>query len=240
MKVEEIFSVKNEPFENEIKVNGVVVCKKCKAPTRVFKAEHYYRIPCRCIMNVREKSELQKHDMKNTPQYKEVCFETTDLSSKEYKTTIKKAREILKNGRGLYIYGSVGSGKTHLMVCLAKELQGLVIKLETLLDLIKRSYSSSGDYELLQEVYQINYLFIDDLGVEEFSKNNGDNFNQKILYKIVENRMLNNKITSYSSNYSVSQLMTLKGIERRTIDRIVGSCNSIKLDLDSYRTRYLR
>ena len=237
-------SVENKPlFKNEIEKNNLVVCKYCGYPTRVEMQGLFFRMPCRCSekknkLPKKNKSYFDKYNMLHSMQYKDTSFETTELS--RFSNIGGAVNNVLKNkDKGLYLWGNTGVGKTHLMICIARELQGsLVIKLDTLLDCLKATYNGekTSDKELMGEIYKTPYLFIDDIGIENFSKNNGDNFNQRILYKVVEERCLRKQPTFYSSNYSVGQLLNDRGVEERTIDRIVGSCTILKLNGDSYRT----
>ena len=239
-------TVENEPLKGEELFGSQIVCKKCKAPTRTMINGLYFKVPCKCykrnkqLLKTEQKSLFDNYNILSKPQYKNCSFASTDIVTAEYGKVLEKAKDHCKNKKGLYIYGDTGVGKTHLMVCMAKELKrSLVIKLEDLLDSVKRSYNDKNiqEYKLMDEIYKVPYLFLDDLGIEEYHKNGGDNFNQKIIYKVVENRCLNNRPTFYSSNYKLSQLRNERGIEKRTIDRIAGSCDFIKLNGESYRLR---
>ena len=166
-----------------------------------------------------------------TPMFKDTRFSTTDTSS--YEPYREKIKDALNGKCGLFIYGDVGIGKTRLMICLAREMEdSLVIKLDTLTEQLRATYRNSNmidDFKLLDQVYHRPNLFIDDLGVESFNKNNGDNFTQRILYKVVENRMLLGKPTSFTSNYSIRELINERGVEQRTCDRIVAGCRSVEM-----------
>jgi len=174
---------------------------------------------------------MDRYNMLDAPMYKDVSFSNIDTSMYEpYRSQIK---DCLNGNKGVFIYGDVGVGKTMLMMCIAREMKdSLVIKLDTLTEQLRATYratSTTEDYRLLEQIYRRPNLFIDDLGVESFIKNGGDNFTQRVLYKVVENRLVRGKVTSFTCNYSISQLVNERGVEKRTADRIVGSCRSIEI-----------
>lgn len=209
-------------------------CEKCGEPLEAIIQGTLVRIPCRCrkrLSSPVRASGLDRYNMLYAPIYKDVSFKTTDTGM--YEPYREKIRDALNGRCGLFIYGDVGVGKTRLMICVAKEMEdSLVIKLDTLTEQLRATYrnnNSIDDYKLLEQVYHRPNLFIDDLGVESFNKNHGDNFTQRILYKVVENRMLLGKQTSFTSNYSISELLEDKGVEQRTCDRIVAGCRSVEM-----------
>lgn len=241
--IEKRLSIKNKPYKNETMKNGIVVCNKCGKPTRTEINGLYFRVPCECKEKkyiAEETSILENYNLLKKPQYKDVSFFNTKIANTELETACKILKKQSMNNKGVYLYGDTGVGKTHLMVCLARQLNDMiVIKLGTLLELVRSSYNGKNiiEHKLLDDVYNIPYLALDDLGTESFIKNGGDNFNQRILYNIVENRCLDKKPTFYTSNYSLSDLYTKRGVEQRTIDRIAGSCEFIKLSGESYRIK---
>lgn len=225
--------LENNSIQRNINLN-LKTCETCGEPLEAVVRGRVVRIPCSCRKRLKTPvnvSGLDRYNMLFSPMYKDVSFKTTETNI--YEPFREKIRDALNNRCGLFIYGDVGVGKTRLMMCLAKEMEDpLVIKFDTLTEQLRATYRHNDmldDFKLLDQVYHRPNLFIDDLGVDSFFKNNGDNFNQRILYKVVENRMLLGKQTTFTSNYSISELINDRGVEQRTCDRIVASCRSIEM-----------
>lgn len=140
--------------------------------------------------------------------------------------------EYRKNGEGLYIYGSCGTGKTHLACCIINQLMyaGIPCKINTL-DNIKAEIASSGFSQgganTIINIYSyIPVLVIDDLGTEQFTYNGEANLMQSHLFSIINNRYKNMLPTIYTSNYSLEELQQ-KGLHKKVTDRIYETSHSI-------------
>lgn len=117
-----------------------------------------------------------------------------------------------KKNIGLYICGRTkGSGKTFLASCICNELMSnraiktRFIRASELIDI-----SQSGDKNALDEykrnpmklIYECKILVIDDLG----QKNTGKEWLEDELFKLLDYRMTNNRMTLVTSNLDIKQL----------------------------------
>lgn len=117
-----------------------------------------------------------------------------------------------KKNIGLYICGKTkGSGKTFLASCICNELmyskaiRTRFIRASELIDI-----SQSGDKNSYDEykrnpmklIYECKFLVIDDLG----QKNTGKEWLEDELFKLLDYRMTNSRMTVVTSNLDIKQL----------------------------------
>lgn len=144
---------------------------------------------------------------------------------KEFMDSYKKAQK----GKGLFLTGSFGSGKTYMIAALFNELSKKNIKstivyypefLRTLKASFQDDYQDKFDY-----VKKTPILLIDDLGAENCSSWSRD----EVLAPILQYRMEEDLPTFFTSNFNMKELEehlsnTSSGIEkvkaRRIIERI--------------------
>ena len=184
--------------------------------------------------------------------YKDTTFDSTDLNRpadfqkafKRCRDYCKVADQALENGYGMYIYGDSGTGKTHLTACMCNELmanmrQCLFTNFFEISKLIRSTWNGNADSEnVIRRLCEVDFLFLDDLGTEMVTKNGEDNWLQGQVFDIINKRYNNRKPTIFSSNYSMNQLITERGLMAKTVDRIGEmSTAMIKLSGDSYRRK---
>lgn len=125
-----------------------------------------------------------------------------------------------ESGFGLYIYSSTkGSGKTYLASCLANSLiakYSIRCKFVSASDLI----DISGNKEDFAKLIGIRLLIIDDIGVKA-----QNDWYEEVLFKIVDKRMQNKKMTIYTSNIKIMELP----YSDRIRDRIYKTSNTMTL-----------
>ena len=138
-----------------------------------------------------------------------------------------KSQEMLANGYGMYIYGSCGGGKTYLTACMINELTN---KLHTVICTnfneisreLRNSYANNSDInenEIINEIKNVDFLFIDDFGTEIVKKYGEDSWLQEKMYDIINSRYNDLKPVIFSSNYSIEELKQ-RGLMDKTVDRI--------------------
>jgi DNA replication protein DnaC len=206
------------------------------------KQEHIRRV--NMISELREKSLLGQR-------YSNSTFENTEIVSEQFKNVFTRCRnycniadEVLRNGYGIYIFGNCGTGKTHLAACMCNELINQYQKcMFTDISNITRSimatfnnFSNQDAATVIRQFIDVDFLVIDDIGVNNFKKDNGDNFTQDKLGEIINERYSLRKPTIFTSNYSPKQLIEERGVKEKTVDRIVEMSSVIlQLEGSSYR-----
>lgn len=121
---------------------------------------------------------------------------------------IKHLVEDLKNEpkKGLYVYGDMGIGKTFVlaafchMLALQDKSSAFISVSQLLQDL--KSYFNTSEDNGLEDLKEVDYLILDDLGAEALSVWGRD----EILFNLLNDRMLRKKPTYFTSVYSLNEL----------------------------------
>ena len=157
-----------------------------------------------------------------------------------FRNAVANCREFIENfgndPRGLFFYGTPGTGKSFLSGCVAKVLldRGYVViyfSAKRLFDLISDAVydnDRSGRRELMETLYDCDLLIIDDLGTEgvnDFSKN--------ILFDLLNERMIRKNPVIISTNMSLDILNTT--YRERISSRILSSNRICKLKCKDIR-----
>jgi DNA replication protein DnaC len=143
----------------------------------------------------------------------------------------------LAAGRGLWIEGDVGTGKTTLAMLVSKHAieaghSAAIYSLPRLLARIRRTYD--GDARELsylgffERLTSVNLLHIDDLGAEKRS-----DWVLEQLYAIVDERYATNRSIIVTTNMEVSELE--EQIGRRTVSRLAEMCETLPVYGDDRR-----
>jgi len=157
---------------------------------------------------------------------------------------VEKVEEYLNNwdenresGRGLYLSGDVGTGKTHLAVAVMNELirrkrvPALFVTVPELLDNLRGAYNDLGRNldEWMDTVKNADLLVLDDLGSERPTE-----WVQERIFVIVNHRYREALPTIFTSNIGPKDVATQLG--ERTASRIIAMCEEgIDIEGDDYR-----
>ena len=139
-------------------------------------------------------------------------------------------------GKGLYLCGGVGTGKTHLAVAVMNELirrrrvPSLFVTVPELLDNLRGAYNDPGRNldEWMHAVKNADLLLLDDLGSEKATA-----WVQERLFVIVNHRYREALPTIFTSNIGPKDLTAQLG--ERTASRIIAMCEGIELTGSDYR-----
>lgn len=157
--------------------------------------------------NIRE---MLQHDNFQSLSYE--YYEGEDLS--RFKKAVITCQNFIKNFNSdyhnLFFYGTVGTGKTFLSNCAAKELiesghSVIYFSAAGLFDLLSRysfDYKSKEDErERYADLYQCDLLIVDDLGTELTNQ-----FVASRLFSLLNQRHMGKKATVISTNLSLEEL----------------------------------
>lgn len=135
-------------------------------------------------------------------------------------------------GDGLYIEGTNGTGKTHLVAAIALQLihEGVPVICKTSSDLlldIKKSFDGDGmrESEVMDIYKRVDLLIIDDLGKEHCS-----DWSMSTLYSILNDRYEDMKPTIVTTNYNADALvaaLTPKGFDNTKIVAIISRLREV-------------
>ena len=113
--------------------------------------------------------------------------------------------------KGLFLYGSMGSGKTYAMCAIANELakRGVgcaVVYFPELIAQIKASFSNDTEASgvTVEKLKNVPVLMLDDIGSESVTSWMRD----EVLGRILNHRMMHELPTFFTSNFDFDQLQT--------------------------------
>ena len=181
------------PEEEYIKDN-LIYCKNCNTP-RMCEGLFGRMVRCICKCQAAERDreeelERQKERLRIVDKikrasllgekYKDVTFANTEKPTAEFTKIYNRcrrycevAREVLNKGIGIYLFGTKGAGKSHLTACMANELMDnyysvLYTNFSEISKYIRSTFNktSETEYEFLERLSSIDFLFIDDFGTE--------------------------------------------------------------------------
>ena len=160
-------------------------------------------------------------------------FDGDDLT--RFQNAVENCRNYVetfnKDYRNLFFYGTVGTGKSFLSGCVAKELleKGNSVIYFSATDLFERLSKSTFQYKnketadvLLQDLYNCDLLIIDDLGTEFTTALSLAEF-----FSLINERHLRKKSTIISTNLSLDDLQDR--YKDRIFSRLFTNYNLIKL-----------
>lgn len=146
-----------------------------------------------------------------------------------------RVEEIKTTRKGLFIFGGVGTGKTHIAYAIARHIYGQktqvqVLNSAELMDNIRRGYDKPFD-ETFEELMKYRGLIIlDDVGSEKLTEWVAERF-----YLLV-NRKYNQMVPIImTSNFSIQQLA--ERIGERVASRIVEMCHIVELTGEDRRLK---
>ena len=158
-----------------------------------------------------------------------------DLQTKaavaEVRSYIDQLDERLDEGRGLWLFGDTGTGKTTLAMLVSRTAieRGRTVaiySLPKLLARIRRTYDSEpgGDSYLsfFERLTSVDLLHIDDLGAEKRS-----DWVLEQLYAIVDERYASNRSIVVTTNLDHEQLK--EQIGERTVSRLAQMCEPLPM-----------
>lgn len=139
-------------------------------------------------------------------------------------------------GKGLYLCGDVGTGKTHLAVAVMNELMtkkrvpSLFVTVPELLDNLRGAYNDPGRDldEWMAAVKNADLLVLDDLGSERVTE-----WVRERVFVVVNHRYREVLPTIFTSNIGPKDLAAQLG--ERTASRIISMCDWISLEGEDYR-----
>jgi DNA replication protein DnaC len=164
--------------------------------------------------------------------YRAIAFEHSDVIDIERRgpTQVREVRDFVRNidanldeGRGLWLTGGSGTGKTALAMIVSKAAidAGRTVAIYScprLLSVIRDSIERGGVLEFLDRLAAADLLHIDDLGAEHRTE-----WVLEQLYTIVNARYEDERSTIVTSNLGRDELAEQLG--ERIVSRLEGCCD---------------
>ncbi len=209
---------------------GILECKNkkegyCYLPRNVEGRIEFVYKPCKYKEVLLRKYEYQDNvKYYNTPLYvKDASLKSIYKTDKNRFEVINWLMDFLDNyekegkGKGLYLNGNFGCGKTYLIAAIFNELahhnfkSSIIFWPEFLRSAFYDDFNSKYEY-----VKKVPLLLIDDIGAEGLTAYNRD----EILCPLLQYRMDNNLTTFFTSNLNLKELETHLSITKSGVDEV--------------------
>jgi DNA replication protein DnaC len=193
-------------------------------------------VACRCRPQRVERRRARSLSAVIPRKYRGVSFDrppVSDLPGPQVQVVKRYVRDIDENldgGRGLWFYGSVGTGKTTLAMLVSRSALDAgrsvaIYSLPRLLAEIRATFEadSEGSYvDFLDRLAVVDLLHIDDVGAERTS-----DWVLEQLYAIVNARYEDERSVIITTNLERDQLV--EQIRERTVSRLEEMCTLVPL-----------
>jgi len=235
--------------------DGLEYCSRCNTARQcrveLFGSARVVPCICKCMNDRREaeerarvkrerEAELQRYRSLGfpSPEMRGYTFEADDsgdtkiaLAMKSYTDNFPKFR---KEGKGLLLWGDVGTGKTFYAGCIVNALidKGypcLMTNFSRLTNQLSGFWDDKQEY--IDSLGRFALIAIDDLGVERDTE-----YMNEHVTTIIDALYRNKTPLVITSNYTPKQLVEAAEMrKRRVYDRLLERCHPIKVDGPSRR-----
>jgi DNA replication protein DnaC len=260
MDIEAIFGVLNDKVphaENEyIGDDGLLHCGVChaKVQTKVsfLGKEKTVRCICDCRMKERKAYE-ERQRMEERERRRKICFAETNMWNWTFENDNRQNEKLSdamiryaeqfndfkKDGQGLLLSGTVGTGKTYFAACIANRLidkgyKVLMTNFARLTNQIQGTFD--GKQELIDDLNRYSLLILDDLGAERKSE-----FMQEMVFNIIDSRYRSGLPFIITTNLSLEEIKKPQELSySRIYDRILERCFPIEVLGNSKRRQAVK
>ena len=191
-------------------------------------------VPCRCREQLINRRKARQLSAVIPKRYAEVGFDRNPVAQmpdavvRPVRAFVRDVEKNLDIGRGMWLFGDVGTGKTTLAMVVAKAAleagrSVAIYSLPRLLNEIRRTYddaSESSYVQLLDRLAEVDLLHVDDLGAEKSSP-----WVLEQLYAIVNARYEGERSMVITTNLDRDALV--EQITERTVSRLEEMCEVI-------------
>lgn len=242
--------------ENEyIGQDGLLHCKMCGEPVEtIIDVPTVGKRKVRCICECRRKERDAAAEREKKEQFdrnRKVCFGGSSLMTctfenseetehlKMAKNYVDHFRDFKKKGKGLLLYGTVGTGKSHMAACIANQIiddgyKVMMTNFATMVNILQSSFE--GRQEYIDGLNKYALLIIDDLGAERKSE-----FMQEQVFNIIDARYRSGLPMIITTNLTAEEMKKPSEIGQcRIYDRILERCHPVAVQGQSIRRQHLK
>lgn len=227
---------RSEPFAEQACPLGV-----CDGSGWILGPEDVAR-PCECRARRLKRGRVRGVASAIPPRYRGVSFDrppvsdmARDLATKaavaDVRAYVDEVEGRIESGRGLWLFGDTGTGKTTLAMLISKAAleagcSVAIYSLPKLLARIRRTYDAEpgGDsyLDFFERLTSVDLLHIDDLGAEKRS-----DWVLEQLYALINERYETQRSVLITTNLPHDELEDQIG--RRTVSRLTEMCDEVPM-----------
>lgn len=201
----------------------------CKCESEKYKAEQEdFKARRRAdIIAERRRKAFPDGDMKSW------TFENDDKSNETLTTVgqryVENFETFRKMGKGLLLYGGVGTGKTYISACIGNALldKGYTVLMTTFARIENTVFGlKEGKQAYYDSLNNFDLLILDDFGVERNTE-----YKQEIVYTVIDNRNKVGLPLIVTSNITNEGLKSPKSVnEERIFSRLYQMCQPVLVE----------
>ena len=239
--------------------NGLLYCGKCNTPKQVeiecFGKTRRPMCLCKCATEKRDAEEREEKRRKFEERVKDLrrtgfpkgdmqnwTFANDDMANekitKAMKNYVTHFAELKKQGKGLLLYGTVGTGKTFAACEVANALidKGYPVLVTNFARMINQIQGTFEKQEYIDSLNNFSLLIIDDLSAERDTS-----FANEQVFQIIDARYRANLPMIITTNLSMETLKRPESInQQRVYERILERCFPIKVTGENKRRNKIR
>ena len=249
-------SIKTE--EGDYVQDGLLHCGKCRTPKQC-RVELMGRIIspkclCKCEVERRdreEEAERKKEFAERIKKYRKMgfpqsqmeywTFDNDDLGNEKLTNMAKRYvnhfDSFYKGGKGLLLYGGVGTGKTYIACMIANALidKGYPVLVTNFARILSTLQGTFDKQEYLDSLNEFKLLIIDDLGIERDT-----GYAKEQVFNIIDSRYCAGLPMIITTNLTMQKLATESELaDKRVYDRILERCYPVEVAGESRRMKKL-
>lgn len=235
--------------ENEyIGEDGLKRCSVCGVATETYITNPFshksHKVRCICYCKQKElNAHKERERQQDMERQRRICFSETNMASWTFANDDRrnaKLSDVMQNyvnnftdfrsdGKGLLLYGPVGTGKTYYAACIANKLidEGFTVYMTKFTDLVNliQSKSFQDKPEFIESINRYSLLIIDDLGTERESA-----FMQEQVFNIIDSRYRSGLPFVITTNLSWAEIKQPQNVQyARIYDRIIERCFPVEV-----------
>lgn len=245
-----------KPDSEYLGEDGLLHCSVCnravQTKIKIFEKEKLVRCVCDCIIRKREaEAEFQRKQVIESR--RSVCFSESNMAKWTFKNDdghnqkmtdvmqnyVKNFTDFKKDGKGLLLHGTVGTGKTYFAACIANSLidEGYKVVMTNFARLTNQLQGMfAGRQEFIDDFNNYSLLIIDDLGAERNSE-----YMKEFVFNIIDARYRSGLPFIITSNLTMDEIKKPQDIGyARIYDRILERCFPVEVSGISRRRQNVR
>ena len=244
--------------EDEYVQDGLLHCGKCRTPKQcrveLMGMTISPKCLCKCEAERREReqeAEQKREFAERIKRYRVMGFpqsqmqywtfdnddKSNDKLSKMAKRYVDNFDTFSKDGKGLLLYGGVGTGKTYIACMIANALidKGYPVLVTNFARVLSTLQGTFDKQEYLDSLNQFRLLIIDDLGIERDT-----GYAKEQVFNIIDSRYRAGLPMIITTNLTMQKLAMESDLaDKRVYDRILERCYPVEVAGESRRTKKL-